>query len=310
MIWVLVAIAAVAVLPFFLEKLRRPMNKRLRGMAEGRFVRLPQGVTHYRWFGPAEGPVVVCVHGLTTPSFVWESVAARLVSGGYRVLVYDLYGRGYSDRPKGAQDADFFVRQLSDLLASQDVTEPFDLVGYSMGAAIATAYAARNPQRVRRLGLIAPAGMGVHMGPVARFVCRTPVIGDWIFLMSYPTQLRNGANRERRLPMTVQDLTDRLLFQISTQGYLPAILASLRGILSAPQEADHRTVAEAGVPVLAIWGQADAIIPLARKATFEGWQPQAQTAVIANAGHSLIYTHAERVCGLLLPFLKGEGETA
>jgi pimeloyl-ACP methyl ester carboxylesterase len=185
------------------------------------------------------------------------------------------------------------------------IDAPFELVGYSMGAAIATAFAARHPARVRRLALIAPAGLGTDFGPVARFVCRTPVLGDWIFLVSYPTQLRSGANREKRLPMSVPDLTDRVLEQISTQGYLPAILASLRGLLSGPREADHRAVAAAGMPVLAIWGQADAVIPLMRKAALSEWQPEARNEVIPNAGHSLLYTHAERVCGLLLPFLQG-----
>lgn len=40
---------------------------------------------------------------------------------GYRILTYDLYGRGYSDRPSGKQNREFFLQQLDDLLAYEAV---------------------------------------------------------------------------------------------------------------------------------------------------------------------------------------------
>jgi pimeloyl-ACP methyl ester carboxylesterase len=68
------------------------------------------------------------------------------VAKGHRVLTYDLYGRGYSDRPGGEQDARFFIRQLEDLLEHQGVTQPVTLLGYSMGGAIGAAFAAKHPR--------------------------------------------------------------------------------------------------------------------------------------------------------------------
>ena len=79
---------------------------------------------------------------------------------GKCVLVFDNYGRGYSDRPKGKQDKEFFINQLDELLDKLDLNkEKFELVGYSMGGAIASAYAARNPDRLKKLTLLASAGM-------------------------------------------------------------------------------------------------------------------------------------------------------
>ena len=93
--WALLAgLAALAAAPFAVEWRKPPMSDARRATAPGHFARLSRGGTHYRWYGDrTEGPVAVCVHGLTTPSFVWDGVAADMVAHGWRVLAFDLYGR-------------------------------------------------------------------------------------------------------------------------------------------------------------------------------------------------------------------------
>lgn len=93
--WFLAGLAGVILAPTVAEVLRPRMGPSARQSAPGEFAELSRGVTHYQWLGPEGGPLVVCVHGLTTPSFVWEGIAPRLAEAGYRVLTYDLYGRGY-----------------------------------------------------------------------------------------------------------------------------------------------------------------------------------------------------------------------
>ena len=97
--WIVVLIvavlAALAAVPFVQELRRRPPEA---AHAPGRFAELSRGRTHYQWLGGARGPVAVCVHGLTTPSQVWSDYARELSDLGYRVLVYDLYGRGFPTR--------------------------------------------------------------------------------------------------------------------------------------------------------------------------------------------------------------------
>ncbi len=72
---------------------------------------------------------------------MFEALADFLIGRGHRVLIYDHYGRGYSDRPKGSQDARFFASHLTELLDHLHLKESFDLYGYSMGSSIAVAYA-------------------------------------------------------------------------------------------------------------------------------------------------------------------------
>jgi pimeloyl-ACP methyl ester carboxylesterase len=132
MIWLgllALALGLLAAAPFLREMSKSEMDDTARRHAPGAFATLSRGVTHYRWMGAARGPVAVCVHGLTTPSFVWYGIAQGLGAIGFRVLIYDLYGRGYSDRPDGPQDSAFFVTQLEDLLEDQGVDGDITLLG-------------------------------------------------------------------------------------------------------------------------------------------------------------------------------------
>ncbi|MBL3562611.1 alpha/beta fold hydrolase, partial [Rhodovulum sulfidophilum] len=101
MIWAgLLVLMLLAAWPLA-EALRRPMAARARSEAPGEIAALPRGRTHLVWEGPAEGPVLVLLHGLTIGSHMLDRLAGGLAARGYRVLRYDLYGRGFSDRPRG-----------------------------------------------------------------------------------------------------------------------------------------------------------------------------------------------------------------
>lgn len=122
-----------------------------RSAAPGGFVRLSQGYVHYGLEGPETGETVVLVHGFSTPMFIWERTVPDLARAGFRVLSYDLYGRGYTDRPDVAYDEDLFAGQLMELLNALDIREPVNLVGLSMGGAIATIFTTRHPEKVTAL---------------------------------------------------------------------------------------------------------------------------------------------------------------
>ncbi|MEQ8898445.1 MAG: alpha/beta hydrolase [Roseovarius sp.] len=302
--WAVIAIlAAAAIWPFAVEALRPRMNRTRREAAPGQFTTLSQGVTHYQWRGAEQGPVAVCVHGLTTPSFVWGPVAEELAQMGYRVLTYDLYGRGFSDRPRGAQDSAFFLRQLDDLLEDQGVTGEITLIGYSMGGAISASFAAGQAGRLRQLVLLAPAGLGHDLGPVADMAVKYNFLGRWMMLGFYAKSLRRATEAERGLPSRIDRMVDLQIAETRLKGFAPAVLSSLRGILDEDLEDAHRTIAGAGTPVLAIWGATDDIIPLTCKDTLAEWNPQARQQVIPDAGHTLTYTHPDAVMAAMKPVL-------
>ena len=294
MMWILLILLGLLAIPVTVELMRSRMSDATRSEAPGDFALLSQGTTHFEWLGPERGPVAICIHGLTTPSFVWYGMAKGLALMGFRVLIYDLYGRGYSDRVRGLQDAAFFDQQLTDLLSHERVGEHLTILGYSMGGAIAAEFAARHPHRVKQLILLTPAGMFQLAGGKIAAACDIPVIGDWLFLALYPWELRRGIAAEADLHTSVDGIADLQQKETSRRGYFPAVLSSLRGLLRDTCEDAHRTIARSNVPVLAVWAEEDAVIPLASKDTLNQWNPHVQQVVVSGAGHGLPYTHTEQ----------------
>jgi pimeloyl-ACP methyl ester carboxylesterase len=295
MMWLVLIVLGLIAVPVTIELMRGAMGDAARKDAPGKFALLSQGVTHYQWLGPDRGPVALCIHGLTTPSFVWRGMAAGLALMGFRVLIYDLYGRGFSDRPKGKQDAAFFLQQLNDLLIHEKVDGPLTVVGYSMGGAIGAHFTAAHPGAVKQLILLAPAGMQHAVGKSAIFARDTPILGDWLFLLTYPRALRRGIKSEADLKSSVENMTALQNAETDRRGYFPAVLSSFRGILRETAEDAHRAIAAAGVPVLAVWGAQDDVIPLEARDILAKWNPNATHAVIDGAGHGLTYTHTDDV---------------
>ncbi|MDF1857296.1 alpha/beta hydrolase [Pseudooceanicola sp.] len=282
--------------PFLIELRRPKVDKAARAASNGKLARLSQGITHFRWHsGKARGPVAICVHGLTTPSFVWDGVADELEILGYRVLSYDLFGRGLSDRPAAPQNRDFFVRQLEELIKHEGIKEDITLIGYSMGGSIATCYAAKNPHMLRRLVLIAPAGMGLSRSALDRFMIGAPLIGDWLFRVVFPGRHRRAARRLQRDHGVSEAITNAQAAQVEYRGYLPAVLSSYRRILSETLEAEHREIAHAGIPVTGIWATADQTIPLANMGRLTAWNREAVQTQILGATHWLPITHPREV---------------
>jgi pimeloyl-ACP methyl ester carboxylesterase len=95
------------------------------------------------------------------------------------VARYNLYGRGYSDRPDTIYDRALFERQILSLLSALRIDRPVDLVGVSMGGAVAVGFTDRYPARVRKLGLIDPAGLPMPRSFSKRLLL-APLVGEWL----------------------------------------------------------------------------------------------------------------------------------
>ena len=303
--WFLLIVVLIVILclPFILEKLRRPMSQSQRKDAPGEFAQLSQGVTHYQWLGPVRGPVAVLVHGLSTPSAVWQDVAQGLGDSGYRVLVYDLYGRGFSDAPNAKQTIEFFVTQLDELLADQGLSDDLTLVGYSMGGAIATSFAATEPHRMKRLIMLAPSGIEAIESDFSKFCRTTPVIGDWLHGVMAASRMRKAIAKDTGRE-TAPDVIEAQMAELRRRGFLASVLSSRRHMLEQSREADHRSISRDGIPVIVIWGKEDRVIPISALGTLAQWNRTAHHEVVEGAGHGLPYTHGPQVVAFLRSMLR------
>ena len=301
MIWGLASVAAlIALAPFARDRLRPTMGAEARQSAPGEFADLPRGRIHYRLAGPEDGPLVILIHGLTTPSFVWTPIADHLNGQGFRTLSYDHYGRGYSDRPGGAQDEEFFLSHLSELLDHLGLCGPATVMGYSMGGAIATAWTARHPDLARDLILLAPAGLGHDLGPVARLVANHNWVGRWLMHLTYARSFRASVEAERDIETSqIPNVVPLQLNELRYRGFIPAVTSSLHHMLDHDLTEAHRKIAEAGTPLLAIWAAEDEVIPVAGAERLAALNPGARNVIIPEAGHALAYTHSPAVTAAL-----------
>lgn len=105
--------------------------------------------------GPADGPVVVLLHGFPQHNTSWEAVMARLTARGYRCLAPNQ--RGYSPGARPLRRDAYRMSELGrDLLALIDATgaDRVHLVGHDWGAAVGWDVAAREPDRLASFSAI------------------------------------------------------------------------------------------------------------------------------------------------------------
>ena len=131
-----------------------------------RDVPTPYGSIRIYEFGPSDSSrKVLLVHGISTPCVALAAIASGLADKGCRVMLLDLFGRGWSDAPADLKyDDRLYASQLFMALASSPLSwtgggGSFSIVGYSMGAAIAANFTSWFPALVDDLVLIAPAGL-------------------------------------------------------------------------------------------------------------------------------------------------------
>ncbi|WP_040897601.1 type I polyketide synthase [Xenococcus sp. PCC 7305] len=106
-------------------------------------------------WGPKEGPIVVCLHGILDQGAAWSEVAIRLAQKGYRVVAPDLRGHGKSDRvgKGGSYNLMDFLGDV-DAIVEALAGKAFTLVGHSLGSVVAAIFASVRPQLVKNLVLI------------------------------------------------------------------------------------------------------------------------------------------------------------
>ena len=109
--------------------------------------------TRYHLSGDlAQKPLVVLIHGVGLNHTMWRAQVESLAPD-FALLTYDFLGHGASHNPDGERKISDYTDQLADLVDHLDARR-FALVGFSMGALIARAFASLQPKRVTHLGLL------------------------------------------------------------------------------------------------------------------------------------------------------------
>lgn len=274
-----------------------------RSSAPGNFARLPDGYTHYELGGPASGALVALIHGFSVPGYIFDPTFDFLTGAGLRVLRYDLFGRGFSDRPNKRYDIDMFCKQLQDLLDTLGLDSPAGLVGLSMGGPVAATFAARFPQRVRRLVLIDPAGARPVTLPKVLRALALPGIGELALGLFGNIALGRDVASDVFSPELVEEFQRKYRIQMKFKGFRRAILSTMRNGMLGDFSPIYRRIGQLGIPVMLFWGENDRTLPFQHSQLIRVLIPQASFRPVAGCGHIPHYEKPLDVNPILFEFL-------
>jgi pimeloyl-ACP methyl ester carboxylesterase len=277
-----------------------------RAGGSGRFVALSRGTTHYDVSGPDSGRVVVLVHGFSVPYYIWDSTAAGLSGMGYRVLRYDLYGRGLSDRPDTQYDGALYDRQLGELLDSLRIAGPVDLVGLSFGGFVTAHYVAGHASRVRTLTLVDPVSRATPVPAILGM----PVVGPWLWQVTRVPGMADNQASDFLHPEQHPTWADQYRPQMRFKGFGRALLSTARFSSGVDFDSLYAGVSRTGVPVLLIWGREDQTVPFALSDVVRRNIPAAEFMPVDSAGHLPHIEQAQLVDARLATFFAAHPPTA
>jgi pyruvate dehydrogenase E2 component (dihydrolipoamide acetyltransferase) len=240
-----------------------------------------------------EGQDVVLIHGFGSDRLSWLGNSPALMPLA-KVHALDLPGHGESGLDVGNGSLEALADNVEATLDAQGIAKAH-LVAHSLGGGIALLMAARKPERIASLALIAPAGLGIQV--------------DATFLKAYP----EAADAETALallqrlvtrPVLINKMTvQRVLSQLGREGAREALRA-IGSALANNEEALRAAtaiVATQGIPRMVIWGAQDMINPFShsRLEAFGG-----SHHVIADAGHLPHIESAKAANAHLVAFLQ------
>ncbi|KAG1142180.1 hypothetical protein G6F37_006816 [Rhizopus arrhizus] len=285
----------------------------------GTFLQLPAGTMHYWMFGNKKGSRVVLIHGISTGSSCYDKLARELAESGHHVLVYDLYGRGYSDAPHTFYDESLYTSQLA-LLLHKVGWEKASVVGVSLGGGIATSFTAFYPEMVDKLVLIAPTGfMEPEDMPFISKVVRLPIISHFLINQPLAKPLTimcvkrfsksarfANADMEEGAAEIAQRIAKIALYQFAHHpGFFKAFL---RTVIDFPftglKERFQRVgqLKENG-STLVVWGDQDKTVPFKHHVQLQLLLPNAKLSVFKNHGHDVLITSWKSVNSEIKSFL-------
>lgn len=266
-------------------------------------VALAAGVTAYKDMGPKDAAPLVIVHGATLGSMAYEAYYQPFLDAGYRVIAYDQYGRGFSDRPNADFSIDLMREQLLGLLDHLQIADAA-LYGVSFGGAVIARFAAAHPDRVTGLGFQVPLIEAPRSGllQVASLPVVKPLIGR---LLMVPAIIDRGESfgveteEQRRV-------VNHFKTQFEVKGTQRMVQSMLTGDAMSSRLADHAAIAAANIPTQFVYATDDPeILPETVEAAIGKYE--AADVHTYTGGHFFSATKQDELAAKLAAFFRSKG---
>ena len=266
-------------------------------------VTLPDGVTRYQLEGPESGPLILLIHGGREPGWTWNEVVPTLHQAGIRTLRYDMYGRGFSDRPQDtAYDQAFYLKQAEDLLDALQISRPLHVAGYSFGSNIAAKLAIARPQQVESLTLLAPRYFGIALPSVVL----VPLLNSVIIGRVLKPKVLDDVRGYFQTPELQQKYVNRVGEPTGVIGNFVAFKAFALSDALVGTTDIYQALNKTGVPVLIVSGGKDLDIPKEHIAGIVSLVPNAEQLVYPDANHGLVWQNGVEIAREMAEFVGTE----
>lgn len=215
-------------------------------------------------------PTLVILHGWGSSVPRWRPLVKRLEASGITVFLPQLP----EDKVRNIADfSNWFLKKTNHLT-------PFFLLGHSFGGQIAINFAARYPGRVKKLILLASAGV------------RKPNMKSALFLPL--------AKLLKFMPLKFKRLAYRAIGETDYVKASPVMKETMKIILREDQRENLKKIA---IPTLLLWGEHDRYTPLDQAKLMQSALSNSQLVIFPDGKHGLPFTHAEQIKEKILWFI-------
>jgi N-formylmaleamate deformylase len=249
---------------------------------------------HVLQYGDPGAPDLLVLPGITSPAATADFFAVLLAELGYRVTVPDARGRGDSDRAAAGQyRLTDYAADVAGLVEELGLESPV-LLGHSMGARIAAAYAVRH----------APDGHGrvILVDPPVSGPGRDPYPTSWESFAQQLDEARRGTDPDevRRFypKWSLREL--QLRAEVLSSCDETAVLESYQGL---EEEDFFEYWARLAVPAVLIRGGDSPVVPLAAVADLRRARPDIEIVTVPGAGHMVPWDNLAGFLDAVRPYL-------
>ena len=260
-------------------------------MVQENFIDVEGNKIRYLETGHSKSTLIL-VHGLGASAERW-SRAIPYFEKEYHIIVPDLIGFGYSDKPVVDYTTDFFSDFLKKFLDSLGIEKP-NIIGSSLGGQVTAEYASKN-KNIKKLTLVSPSGVMKQS---------TPALDAYIMAALYP----NEANAKNAFEMMegsglevdasiVEGFIERMKLPNAKMAFMSTIL----GLKNA--EMITNKLQSINVPTLIVWGSADPVIPINHADGFVSSIKDCRFYRMDDCGHTPYVQDPKGFAKIVLDFL-------
>ncbi|MDC1162203.1 alpha/beta hydrolase [Tenacibaculum sp.] len=277
----LLIIIAVLTYSYFNEDNTELQNAQIN--SSDSFLELNFGKTRYKVYGEKNQNTIILIHGFNGFMECWNPNINSLVTAGYKVVLYDLWGRGLSDRPRVDYKIEVFRNQLNDLI-NFITPNKVSLMGSSFGCVIASDYTLNYPDKIKKLVFVGPAGWPSPKNKPSSLI-NVPVLSHSVFhlfgLKILKPKVENYLYDKKNHYWAIEYWEK----YANLSGYNRSALSALKHAPVIDYLYGWKKIGKEKTPILFVWGKNDVSFPFINTKKVEKLIPNAKIIGIENSAH-------------------------